>query len=319
MLKAENNYVRRPFRRVHILPSLLTVGNFACGFLSIIVSLNAVYCAARPELRDADGQAEMAAALTAANFIVLNKRENHPRPGNPFPKLLTWACILIFVGMVFDSLDGMVARRVGAASAFGTELDSLADVVTFGLAPPVMVNAVWISAMPSSSPWLGTIGIFGFIFAISAVLRLARYNIRCGSSDRNTFTGLPSPAAAGCVAAAVLLIAGGYGSVESFAAWVAGLAGNDFTGSQAKAHMLGVFLLLPGILMITTIPFAHLANRYLAGKKSFFTLVAAVLLLALTWLEPRIMLFAGFNGYMLGGLLLAAWRLGRRGQARARA
>ncbi|MDR1521016.1 MAG: CDP-alcohol phosphatidyltransferase family protein [Planctomycetota bacterium] len=312
-MKVESQ-ARRPFRRVQILPSLLTIGNFACGFVSIVICLNAVHAAARIDPAAAEArEAEVAAAAVAVDMISLTRRDIHLLSRGRFSSMLSWACVLIFVGMLFDALDGKLARHMGAASAFGTELDSLADVTTFGLAPPMLVNAVWISAMPPPTPWLGPVGIFGVVFSISAVLRLARYNIQCGTADKNTFTGLPSPAAAGCVAAALLLAGGGYGPVEAFAAWLAGLAGNGGTAVQAKAYVLGAFLLLPGLLMISTIPFAHLPNRCLSGKKSFSTLAALVLILALTWLEPRIMLFAGFNGYMLAGVALAVWRRRPRG------
>ncbi|MDR2391240.1 MAG: CDP-alcohol phosphatidyltransferase family protein [Planctomycetota bacterium] len=304
---------RRPFRRIQILPSLLTLGNFACGLLSIILCFNASYASATMEASEADSQ-EAVAAANAATALMIDpaRREYQARQRDRFSGILQWACILVFIGMIFDALDGKVARHVGAASAFGTELDSLADIVTFGVAPPMLVNAVWISGKAAADSGVGFVSVAGIVYAMSAALRLARYNIQSTTSDKNTFTGLPSPGAAGCVAAMVLLSHGGYSSIESFFAWMAGLIGGDTPPLLAKAYFLGIFLLLPGILMITTIRFVHFTNRFLAGKKSFYALFVAIIVMFLTWLEPRIMLFIGFNGYMLGGLAIAVSRRLRR-------
>jgi CDP-diacylglycerol--serine O-phosphatidyltransferase len=317
---SSDNAPRRPFRRIYVLPSLLTMGNFACGFFSLAVCLNAIQLAASGDMRTGLPAARPApAAATAAEAIAHGHRENGKKPGNRFSEMLDFACFLVLLGMLFDAFDGKVARHVGAATAFGAELDSLADVVTFGLAPPLLVNAIWISALPEGSGWLGPVSVFGAVFALSAALRLARYNIQAATADKNTFSGLPSPAAAGCVVAAVLAANGGYASVEAVCQAFAGLIGGGMTAAQGQAYLLAAFLLPPGVLMVTTIPFAHLANRYFTGKKSFSVLVAAVLILALTWLEPRGMLFAGFNGYMLAGLVMAARKRLRRADAGNRA
>ena len=305
---------RRPFRRVRILPSLLTLGNFACGLLSIILCLDA-FCALTGMEGSETNRREAVAAANAATALAIEpaRREYQARQKNRFAGILQWACILIFIGMIFDALDGKVARHMGTASAFGTELDSLADIVTFGVAPPMLVNAVWFSAKSPSDPGPGFVAMLGIIYAMSAALRLARYNIQSTTSDKNTFSGLPSPGAAGCVAATVLIAHGGYAPVESFFALATSLSGG-ISPSLAKAYFLGIFLLLPGILMITTIRFAHLANRFLAGRKSFYTLFTAMIVMLLTWFEPKIMLFAGFNGYMLSGLAIAASRRLKRGK-----
>ena len=302
---------KREYRRIHILPSLLTLGNFSCGFISIVLCLNAMFFVTRAQTLDlyTEGvEVSSAAVLSAGLADGRGVRDaltlSSPKGANARSAyVFHLACIIIFLGMVFDMLDGKVARHMGADSAFGTELDSLADVTTFGVAPPVIVNTLWIAVMPTTSAWLGQVLVFGVIFAICAVLRLARYNIQSGTADKNIFSGLPSPAAAGCVVTAVLVAQGDYAFVEAFCGGIANLIGPAMKPVQIKANLLAIFLLLPGLLMVSTVPFSHLANRYLSGKKSFAILIFAVLLAALIWHEPRLMLFFLFNGYMLVGLL----------------
>ncbi len=321
---------------MHILPSLLTVGNFSCGFISVVLCLNALFFSTRAQLMEEKPTASVAAVASVAAAIngqvdaaqagslqppvqseddrLLNKAEKRARRNSLALQtvrgararagfLFHWACIVIFFGMIFDMLDGKVARAMGAASSFGKELDSLADVTTFGIAPAIIVNTISLAVMPASYAWWTQVITFGLIFAICAVLRLARYNIQAGTGDKNIFSGLPSPAAAGCVVSAVLLSEGDYAWVETVCSWLVGL---PFLGQeivQVKSRLLALFLLLPGLLMVSTVPFVHVANRYLSGKKSFTILVAVVLLLILIWHEPRLMLFLCFNGYMAWGLV----------------
>ncbi len=305
---------RRLFRRVHILPSLLTLGNFACGFFSILLCLNALYFLARSnERRGQSGTGEVATATVMAATAAENRggkdalvlSQDKMERGPSGATLFHLACVLILLGMVFDALDGKVARHMGASSAFGVELDSLADVTTFGVAPAILVNTLWISVMPDFTTWRTQGLIFGFVYAACGVLRLARYNIQSGTADKNIFSGLPIPAAAGCVVSAILLAEGDYPCMLPVYEWLSDVAGPGLNAVQAKANLLAIFMLVPGLLMVTTIPFTHLANRYLAGRRSFAILVVAVLLLALICYEPRVMLFVIFNGYMLWGIVIA--------------
>ncbi|MCL2001359.1 MAG: CDP-alcohol phosphatidyltransferase family protein [Planctomycetes bacterium] len=308
---------RRLLRRVHVLPSLLTLGNFVCGFFSIILCLNALFFLARSNdlLDGSEGKSNEVAAAAAMAITAADGRgkrggafsaQGKNAPAENGGESFLWACILIFIGMIFDTLDGKVARHMGAASAFGTELDSLADVTTFGVAPPILVNTLWISVMPGFTTWRTQGLLFGAIFATCAMLRLARYNIQSGAADRNFFSGLPSPAAAGCIVSAILLAEGDYAFLTVLYEWLSEIAGPGLNEVQAKANLLVLFMLVPGLLMVTTIPFTHFTNRYLAGRRSFATLVAAMLLFALVCYEPRIMLFVIFNGYLLMGILTAA-------------
>lgn len=305
---------RKLLRRVHVLPALLTLGNFSCGFIAIVLCLNALFFSTRAQTIEernegteislpAETDVSMNTPKEKRNALALySGRGGRERAGF----LFHWACVIIFFGMLFDMLDGKVARHMGADSAFGVELDSLADVTTFGVAPAIIVNTISLAVMPATYAWWTQVIIFGVIYAVCGVLRLARYNVQSGTGDKNVFSGLPIPAAAGCVVSAVLLSEGDYAFVDVISGWFVGIPFFGETLVQVKARLLSVFLLLPGLLMVTTIPFIHIANRYLSGRKSFTILVLFVLALALVWQEPRLMLFLFFNGYMVFGIVMAA-------------
>lgn len=301
--------VRRGNRRVHVIPALLTLGNFACGFFAIVICLNALFFATRAQIAESQAPAAEASATEEEDLVrtdVLATRITPHGANARATKMFHWACIIVFAGMVFDMLDGRMARTMGVTSAFGRELDSLADVVTSGIAPPVIVTTLWISVMPLSSSWWGQVMIFGVVYAACAALRLARYNVQCDDADKNTFTGLPSPAAAGCVVTAVLLAQGDYHFIGAICEWLAELFGMGSAAAvQVRTRLLGLYMLAPGLMMVSNIPFPHVANRYLGGKRSYSVLVTLVLILGLIWHEPRLMLFLCFNGYLAIGAL--AW------------
>src|SRR5215467_205692 len=139
----------------------------------------------------------------------------------------TEASIALFVAMVMDTLDGKVARLTRTTTQFGVEFDSLADVVSFCVAPAFMLYTLALNGLGRAA-WLGA-----FLFVICGALRLARFNVHSGVSDRRYFVGLPTPAAAGVVAAVVLLV------------------GNDeLERWQAAAIAVGTYIV--GILMVTT-------------------------------------------------------------------
>lgn len=315
-----------PARRVHIIPSLLTIGNFACGVLSVILCLNALLFSTRAQLLSGDDPSSPSVTYSV-------RSADSPPPGPAMKRYLEadaaraqagfiifWACMAVFFGMFFDMLDGRVARMTGCESRFGAELDSLADVVTFGVAPAVIVTTLWMRDMTMGKSWWGQVTFFGVIYAACAALRLARYNVESGSSDKNFFHGLPSPAAAGCVVTAVLAAEGGYRFLDRI--WANAAAAfntvmdkvgfQTLTAQEMKIRILAIHLVIIGLLMITRVPFVHVANRYLVGRRSFTILVAAVLLMAVFWQEPKLVAFLLFNGYALIGILTALSRRWRR-------
>jgi CDP-diacylglycerol--serine O-phosphatidyltransferase len=159
--------VRKNLRRgVYIVPTLFTMLNIFFGFRSIVNSMRAVQ------------------AITVRNTdLAIHAFEI--------------ACVSLLIAAIFDTFDGLLARQLGATSEFGKEYDSLADVVTFGCAPAVLVYAWGLQP-------LGKLGVgIAFLFLVSVSLRLARFNVMTGKSDYRYFVGLPSPAGALTIAAII--------------------------------------------------------------------------------------------------------------------
>lgn len=209
--------------RIYFLPNLMTAGNLFCGFVACIKCIQAHYL-----MRGTDMITPAASAL----FVE--------------------AVWLIFGAMAFDVLDGRLARMGGKESLFGGEFDSLADVISFGLTPALMMFFLILSPT-QGYPIFQKIGwFFGFIYLLCAAIRLARFNvithpliIRNDGSGNKDFIGLPVPAAAGTVAALVLFLLN--------------LAKHD-RNLQYWALALPPLLLLIAVLMVSRI-------RYPSGKQ----------------------------------------------------
>ena len=193
----------------------------------------------------------------------------------------TLAAISIMVAMLWDALDGRVARLTNTQSDFGAQYDSLADLVSFGVAPALLVYEWSLSD-------LGRIGwLAAFIFLACAALRLARFNTQVGTSDKRYFQGLPSPAAAGVIASMIWLK---FWKFEYF----------DF-GIVSLSYYVGVGItIVCALLMVSNV--RYYSFKELDSKKaSFRFLLAIVLSLILLLSKPNIFLFTGFFVYMLSG------------------
>ncbi|MGE5625892.1 MAG: CDP-diacylglycerol--serine O-phosphatidyltransferase [Bacillota bacterium] len=205
------------------------------------------------------------------------------------------AAIAVFAAMVFDSLDGRVARWTHTESAFGKEYDSLSDMVSFGLAPALVMFEWSLHSMADYGNAWGKVGWMGaFFYAVCAALRLARFNVRVGIVDKRYFQGLPSPAAAGILAGAV---------------WCA--LNFDVPGSAViiPAYILTVGA---GALMVSSIGYYSFKDLKLQGKVPFTVLLAVPVLLIIIYLSPPNVLFLGFLGYALAGIAMSLWRLNKR-------
>jgi CDP-diacylglycerol--serine O-phosphatidyltransferase len=193
----------------------------------------------------------------------------------------------------------------GGESRFGAELDSLADVVTFGAVPAAIVSSLWIRHQPDYAKWWSLVMVCGLVYVACAALRLARYNVEKSGSDKRHFRGLPSPAAAGVVVSATLFARQPY--MEGLWQRVGHLrlTQSVLTPAQVEVaglYLLGLYMLIIGLLMVTRQRFVHAANRWLHGRQRFTVLVVMVFALALLRLRPVEVLFAAFNGYVLASL-----------------
>jgi CDP-diacylglycerol---serine O-phosphatidyltransferase len=236
----------KPLRTISALPTLFTLGNLVCGFYAIVVASRI----------DKPGVLPGAAIVSDLDNILL-------------------AAILIFAGMLFDAIDGHVARLAGTSSDFGAQLDSLCDLVSFGVAPAFLLvkmcprfeffhpDAVWIIAAS---------------FASCAALRLARFNVENDEGeDQLRFSGLPSPGAAGAIA--------GFGIV-----FYTLLGQADLPQPPLAEQIYGVlqtilpfFAVLLALLMVSRVPYPHATNQLFRGQKSFAHVVGVIFALVAVW------------------------------------
>jgi CDP-diacylglycerol--serine O-phosphatidyltransferase len=215
--------------------------------------------------------------------------------------------------MVFDALDGKVARMTGGASAFGTQLDSLSDALTFGCVPALLAKILIEHEGPlrgyHAAPRLHFIA--AAVFASMAILRLARFNLETRPEDEHaSFRGLPSPAAAGAVASMVLFyIAMSRPELELDDRTLTPLGRALTFFPEVRLYVpwwylpsLALTLPLLGFLMVSRVPYVHLLSL-LSRRGSFFVLVGLVLVAFLLFAAPVPALFLGFNGFVLHGLI----------------
>lgn len=201
------------------------------------------------------------------------------------------AAIGVFCAMVLDSLDGRVARMTNTQSAFGEQMDSLSDMVSFGAAP-ALIAYVW--ALTSLGRW-GWIA--AFVYCACAALRLARFNVNTAVVDKSYFQGLPSPAAAALVAGFIWLMT------------EAGVKGED-----VRWYMFALTL-YSGLTMVTNVPFYSFKDVSLKRSVPFVVIVLIALGIAVINIDPPTVIFALFVIYGFSGYALYGWRKAKGLQA----
>ncbi|MDO5289924.1 MAG: CDP-diacylglycerol--serine O-phosphatidyltransferase [Pseudomonadota bacterium] len=210
----------------------------------------------------------------------------------------------IFAAMVLDSLDGRVARMTHTQSAFGEQMDSLSDMVSFGAAP-ALVAYEWALRPLGRWGWIAA-----FVYCACAALRLARFNVNTGVVDKRYFQGLPSPAAAALVAGFIWLTSAmllEHREVPIFRALISVFGGTPIERGDLS-WVLFALTLFAGLTMVTNTPYYSFKD--LGGRRSvpFVFLVLAALLIAVVSIEPATMLFLMFVAYALSGYVVYAWR-----------
>ena len=203
------------------------------------------------------------------------------------------AAIAIFIAMIMDGLDGRIARLTNTQSAFGAEYDSLADMVAFGLAP-ALVMFEWALSGMGKFGWM-----VAFIYAACGALRLARFNTQVGIADKRFFQGLPSPAAAACIAG-----------------WV-WLGHNYELDASVLTTVATPLTFITAILMVSTVRYHSFKELDLRGKVPFMVILGLVLLFALIAIDPPIVLFSAFMIYALSGPVLTLIQLRKHRNERA--
>ncbi|MCS7166106.1 MAG: CDP-diacylglycerol--serine O-phosphatidyltransferase [Gemmatales bacterium] len=242
-------------RRIAILPTLCTLGNAACGFTAIMLATGSGLASDWPN----------ESAIYAA----------------------AW---LIFAAMVFDVFDGYLARRSRTASQFGAELDSLCDAISFGAAPGFLLLQL---GDRFTSRLAGEIFLLiALLYMVCAVLRLARFNVQTSLDVKShkTFQGLPSPAAAGCVASLVLLR---YSPMPY-----------PWLPEEARLAVHWVAPLgatLVALLMVSRIPYPHLALRWLRRRRPFTEVIEVIVAIFLLLFFKEVALLGLCWFYVVAG------------------
>lgn len=233
--------------------------------------------------------------------------------------LLLIGSVLIFAAMLCDMLDGKVARMTGTTGEFGAELDSLADVISFGVAPAMLVHRAVLGVHPGAiwgegEQWIWLLAVF---YAVMTAIRLARYNVEGQAEDEaptTSFRGLPSPGAAALLCAWVLCYAW-YNHDRYEATWLA--AHLDYAAFDLLLRWwMAALLALCAFLMVSSIRFPHLGNTLLAGKITLRRLMLLLLGIGVVAMKPQWGLALLTSGYVLIGFgqgfpqVLARWRAG---------
>lgn len=264
--------------RIYLLPNLLTAGNLFCGFLAII-------------------------RLLQARFNVMVDGNEEGLTGNP-SALYTQAVVLILIAMLCDSLDGRLARLGGRDSLFGKEFDSIADIVSFGVAPALMV--LFLLFNPDETVFFKKIGLaLAFVYLLCAGVRLARFNVIThpavypANFDRSSkdFIGLPVPAAAGMISTLVLLI--------------------NKHDLQRWAFLLPFLMIFISYLMVSTVRYPSFKSVDWTTKirsRTFILLLAAGCFI---YLYQEYALVLTFLGYLFYGVARHIWLRRKRLAKRA--
>jgi CDP-diacylglycerol--serine O-phosphatidyltransferase len=280
----DNPYNVTQASRIYFLPNLMTAGNMFCGFGAIILCIQA---------RLISDSGEYAQLHTNLSWITL----------------YTQAVWCILAAVIFDSLDGRLARMGGRTSLFGAEFDSLADVVSFGVAPALMVFFL-ILAPRADYQWFRELGwIIAFIYLLCGAVRLARFNVitnpllhRAEAESSKDFVGLPIPAAAGTVASLVLLLLNMAANARELRQW---------------ALALPLILVLVSFLMVSTIRYPSFKQVNWETRTRFRTFVVVIIVGVLVWRLQEIAIFFLFLGYIAYGLFAHYQRGVRHVQRRA--
>ena len=198
------------------------------------------------------------------------------------------AAIAIFVAIIMDGLDGRVARLLHASSEFGVQLDSLSDLLCFGIAP-ALVMYTWSLSVMGKPGWLAA-----FIYAVCTALRLARFNVQVKKIDKRYFQGLATPAAAALVASII---------------WVC--HSYDVSGESVALPILFLAVLL-GLLKVSTIRYRSFKDVRLRDKVPFLAIFIAALIIVFVAFDPPDILLGLIFCYIISGPIETLWTLRRR-------
>ncbi|MDZ4779800.1 MAG: CDP-diacylglycerol--serine O-phosphatidyltransferase [Planctomycetia bacterium] len=281
-------------RTIAILPAMFTLANLFCGFFSIVAASRI----------DKPLSAEVSRTQAIGSRVPTRIVEAFD-VNDPTHNIILCGS-LIFLAMVFDALDGHVARLSRTSSDFGAQLDSLCDVVTFGAAPAFLL----VKMCPSVAWWSPHIvWLIPALFVACAAMRLARFNVETGDDDDHmNFSGLPSPAAAAVVASSALL----FYSLRNDTIALANIQQID----QYLQGGLMIFSALVALLMVSRIPYPHVVNQMLHGRRSFGHLVGLLFAVVAVLVVPFYTLPVVAYAFAISGPAKFFWQWAVRRQHR---
>lgn len=287
---------RRPRRRrlksLAFAPTLMTLGNLLCGFAAIHFALQAMY--------------DLGAGVADTQIQNLHRSLLE----RMLPSFLSVGAGLVVLGAVFDLLDGLIARVTRSTTNFGGQLDSLADMVTFGVAPAILMIAFMtqefatdaILPSPISEHFVGRVTwLAAAVYVAFTAVRLARYNVEHARADFDyrVFRGLPSPGAA-CVMVALILFQDQMGE----------------TGRAVTVYSMPFVAVVIAFLMVSRIPYRRFRRTYFLGERPFSQVMTFVLLIVMFWSIKAPTLLLIVLWYAASGPLFQLARLVReRGRA----
>ncbi len=271
---------------IRLLPAVATLGNLICGFLAIFCCLWSI-------------GADYGASFGAQRWLV------NPRLVHLFPTPISAGAYLIILAMIFDALDGRLARMTRRTSEFGAQLDSIADIVSFGAAPAALFITLLLRPpyqseleVPDASKVQFRVGfVCALVYVSCAAIRLARYNAENVKTEaaQQHFSGLPSPGAAAAVVA--LLALHEDLRYRGFTGW-----GVDW--ANASRWVMAGAALCVALLMVSRLDYVHVFNVYIRRRRPPTHLVWLIGIVALGWYSFEWLLVVLALAYVLSGVLM---------------
>lgn len=214
------------------------------------------------------------------------------------------AAIAVFIAALLDGMDGRIARLTGTQSEFGVQYDSLSDLISFGLAPSLVLYTWSLEYLRDYGPVWSKLGwCAAFLYAACAALRLARFNTQVGVADKRYFQGLASPAAAGLCMSFVW-------SIENF-------RGQGFAvDGQSLCFFTPILAVIAGLLMVSRFRYFSFKTLPVGDRVPFVWIILALLILVALALNTPLVLLALFTAYALSGMVITLWGLRSRASRR---
>lgn len=267
---------RQRLKYITILPSLITLINGACGFAAIVFASQV-------------GQTGLPAGLHVYH--------------HQFP-FFSMACYMIFFAMLADMLDGHLARISQSTSSFGGQLDSLCDVISFGIAPAFLMLRVVENGVTFSNPALDVF-VYRFLWLTAAIyigcaaIRLARFNVENEEDEANhmSFSGLPTPAAAGVITSLIILNQDIVKKIEESQTFF------SYMGHNIIIAALPFVVLAVSVLMVSRIRYPHILNQYLRGRKPFAYFIRVIAFIVIIMFSFEVALVLVFCSFAASGFL----------------